>query len=100
MISDQLHHFFQTVIDRLLCICYSVHTETEKCAVVLPHLPVTFYPHDISQTWISKRGDQPASMKVQQSNKKIIMLEVKFELKVNRVMDKRAECGNVDAAAI
>lgn len=54
-ISDQLHHFFQSLSLVGHCVSYSAHAETKKCVVVsLPYLPVV-NPLDILQKWFIKR---------------------------------------------
>ena len=40
--------------DWLLHICYSVHAQTEKCAVMLSHCLPLLNPSDIVQKWIIK----------------------------------------------
>lgn len=94
-----MHLFFQIVIDWSPCTCYSVHTETRK-NVQLHCLIST----DILSTWHftemdNHRKDPLGKMKVQQRNK-ILTLEVKFEWKVNRIIDDIIEYRNAAAAAI
>lgn len=77
------------------CICHSVHTQTIKHLVVLaPSLPV-INPHYILQKWIIDKPDQEKWKK-----HKVTMLEMKYKLCANGVLQKITNHENIDTSAV
>lgn len=81
------------IIDWSLCICYLVHAQSAKYVdILLPHLSSTYVtcPHACD---ILTNED---------SNKetKVIILEVKFELNINAVLELKPNHRTIGIAAI
>lgn len=88
MISDQSHHFLQSLSGIGLCICNSVPMKAEKHAVaLLPCLP-WINTSEILQKYINKRRKD----EVTEKQRKVVTVEVKMN--VIRMTDH----GTVDAA--
>lgn len=78
------------VSDWTLWICFLVHTQTAKYVTVLSLCLPVINPCDILPIKIIKRGKSPTK------KQKVVKLEVKFKLNVNRVLEETGDHGDVD----
>lgn len=80
--------------DWTLWICFLVHTQTAKYVIVLSLCLPVINPCDILPIKIIKRGKSPTK------KQKVVKLEVKFKLNVNRVLKETGDHGDVDTFII
>lgn len=100
MTSYQITSFLSSnsVINHFTSIVHQVQKPTH--VFVLPFCFSAINSYDILQKWVTEKRNWSTKMEAQQRNKNGIMLEVKFDLNINGVIEEIADCQNVDAVVI